>query len=156
MYGFGGSPKFPNFYSGVALHCFPLNGNKNKPEVYNIQGIMETYEYSIANTEFSTPTIFSPIIRESMNVAKSFKCKGSCEYAILFILTDGEIEDMKETKISIVDSCYLPLSIIIVGVGDANFTKMHILDGDDGLYDEKVYFQSFLLFVILFKFINSK
>ena len=31
--------------------------------------------------------------------------------------------------------CNLPISIIIVGLGDADFTNMEILDGDDGLTD---------------------
>ena len=30
----------------------------------------------------------------------------------------------------------LPLSIIIIGVGNADFTNMEILDGDDGLWDD--------------------
>lgn len=28
---------------------------------------------------------------------------------------------------------HLPMSIIIVGVGNADFTDMHVLDGDDGV-----------------------
>lgn len=35
----------------------------------------------------------------------------------------------------IVKSTTLPLSIIIVGVGDADFSNMETLDGDQGLYD---------------------
>lgn len=31
----------------------------------------------------------------------------------------------------------LPLSIIIIGVGNADFNKMEILDGDNGLVDGK-------------------
>ena len=29
----------------------------------------------------------------------------------------------------------MPLSIIIIGIGNADFTNMEILDGDDGLWD---------------------
>ena len=47
------------------------------------------------------------------------------------ILTDGIINDMRETIDSIVDASDSPLSIIIVGVGDANFDEMHELDADD-------------------------
>lgn len=52
-------------------------------------------------------------------------------YVVLLILTDGEITDMDATISSIVDASYLPMSIVIVGIGDANFGKMDILDGDD-------------------------
>lgn len=58
-------------------------------------------------------------------------------YTILLILTDGEIHDMPLTLNSIVNSSHLPLSIIIVGIGNADFTNMEILDGDDGLVNQK-------------------
>lgn len=38
---------------------------------------------------------------------------------------------------SIVKSSHLPLSIIIVGIGNEDFSNMTILDGDNGLYDSK-------------------
>ena len=40
---------------------------------------------------------------------------------------------MEETKNAIVYLAEFPVSIIIVGMGDANFGKMEELDGDDGI-----------------------
>jgi len=40
---------------------------------------------------------------------------------------------MSETKSAIVDLSSLPCSIIIVGVGNADFSSMDELDGDGGL-----------------------
>lgn len=54
-------------------------------------------------------------------------------YHILLILTDGVVTDMADTREAIVRASYQPLSIIIVGVGNADFTDMQILDGDDGV-----------------------
>jgi len=48
-------------------------------------------------------------------------------------LTDGAITDMLDTKDAIVSLSALPVSIIIVGVGTADFSKMEALDGDDGI-----------------------
>ena len=62
------------------------------------------------------------------------KLEGSKEYTILLILTDGEIHDMKSTIDTLLDMYALPISIIIVGIGDADFSKMVVLDGDEGLY----------------------
>ena len=42
---------------------------------------------------------------------------------------------MKETKECLVDCAYLPLSIVIIGIGNEDFTKMVDLDGDLGLKD---------------------
>lgn len=38
---------------------------------------------------------------------------------------------MQETKNLLVQAGKLPLSVIIIGVGEGDFTNMQILDGDD-------------------------
>ena len=48
----------------------------------------------------------------------------------MVILTDGEIMDMPDTISEIVKLSAMPCSIIIIGVGNETFEKMHILDGD--------------------------
>jgi len=53
------------------------------------------------------------------------------EYYVLLILTDGVITDMDNTIRAIVQASRLPMSVIIVGVGSANFDNMNILDADD-------------------------
>ena len=52
-------------------------------------------------------------------------------YEILMILTDGIINDMKETTKLLVECASLPLSVIIIGIGDADFSNMVVLDGDE-------------------------
>merc|ERR1719229_409473 len=65
---------------------------------------------------------------------KQQNAKNPINYSILLIITDGIINDMKQAKDEIVaiSNDNLPLSIIIVGVGNADFSKMDELDGDDG------------------------
>ncbi|MGH0126145.1 UNVERIFIED_CONTAM: hypothetical protein FKN15_073545 [Acipenser sinensis] len=55
------------------------------------------------------------------------------QYFILLILTDGVITDMADTREAIVHASHLPMSVIIVGVGNADFSDMQMLDGDDGI-----------------------
>ncbi|MBN3288831.1 CPNE8 protein, partial [Polyodon spathula] len=57
--------------------------------------------------------------------------KDGSQYFILLIITDGVISDMAQTKESIVNASSLPMSIIIVGVGPAEFDAMIELDGDE-------------------------
>ena len=52
-------------------------------------------------------------------------------YHCLLILTDGDIHDMKETTDLIVDMSKYPISIIIIGVGNADFERMRVLDSDE-------------------------
>lgn len=55
------------------------------------------------------------------------------QYYVLLIITDGVITDMDLTRIAIVEASRLPMSIIIVGVGGADFSAMEFLDSDDKL-----------------------
>ena len=135
VYGFGGKPKFPNLTSFQTMHCFPLNGKIDDPYCFALEGIMESYNYALHNSELSGPTLFCPIITEVMKICQNSKSSEDDQYYILLILTDGEIHDMDLTKKAIVDSSHLPLSIIIIGIGNANFDNMDILDGDEGLWD---------------------
>ena len=50
---------------------------------------------------------------------------------ICLILTDGIINDMQKTIDEVVRGSVLPLSIIIVGVGEADYSQMEALDGDE-------------------------
>lgn len=43
VYGFGCKPKLPRIKSNTTLHCFPINGVPENPEVDGIEGIMEAY-----------------------------------------------------------------------------------------------------------------
>ena len=54
------------------------------------------------------------------------------------IITDGQISDIEETVDQVVYGSDLPLSIIIVGVGAANFDNMDRLDADEvPLYSQR-------------------
>jgi Mg-chelatase subunit ChlD len=55
------------------------------------------------------------------------------KYSVLLIITDGVINDMEATKAAIVAASSQPLSIIIIGVGNENFSSMHALDSDKEL-----------------------
>lgn len=55
---------------------------------------------------------------------------GKHNYNVLLILTDGTIHDMPKTIARLVDLALLPASVIIIGLGDADFDDMVKLDGD--------------------------
>jgi hypothetical protein len=42
-------------------------------------------------------------------------------YFVLLLLTDGGVTDFADTVRALVDASHLPLSVLIVGVGDGNF-----------------------------------
>jgi hypothetical protein len=62
---------------------------------------------------------------------KEAQQKGHLSYAILLILTAGHDENIQETKRALVEASSGPLSIVIVGIGDADFSAMEMLDEHD-------------------------
>uniref|UniRef100_A0A3B5B5X6 Copine-8 n=1 Tax=Stegastes partitus TaxID=144197 RepID=A0A3B5B5X6_9TELE len=114
---------------GRVSHEFALNGNPQNPYCTGIEGVMEAYYQSLKSVQLYGPTNFSPVINHVARYAASVS-DGS-QYFVLLIITDGVISDMAQTKESIVNASCLPMSIIIVGVGPAEFDAMVELDGDE-------------------------
>lgn len=86
-------------------------------------------------TSLDGPTTMAPIIMEASQKAAELKKISSdvLSYLVLLIITDGDIDDLDDSIDAIVTASALPLSIIFIGVGQADFGAMEILDGDDGL-----------------------
>ncbi|XP_078340073.1 copine-8-like isoform X1 [Crassostrea virginica] len=114
---------------GSIHHEFALNFNPSNPFCQGIDGVLQAYYSSLKNVQLYGPTNFSPVINHVARFAAAVQ-DGS-QYFVLLIITDGIITDMQQTQQAIVNASRLPMSIIIVGVGDADFTAMNILDGDD-------------------------
>ncbi|KAM9002575.1 copine-5 isoform X1 [Sarcophilus harrisii] len=114
---------------GRVSHEFPLNGNPDNPSCCGIDGILEAYHRSLRTVQLYGPTNFAPVVTHVARHAATVQ-DGS-QYSVLLIITDGVISDMAQTKEAIVNAAKLPMSIIIVGVGQAEFDAMVELDGDD-------------------------
>jgi len=101
---------------------------KQDPNINGLENIIYEYHNVIKRLNFSGPTYFTPLIKNVINMIK-FNLNNSNEnnYYILMILTDGQINDMPQTCDAIVEAALLPLSIIIIGIGSADFTNMNIL-----------------------------
>uniref|UniRef100_A0A8D2ZT32 Copine-3 n=1 Tax=Scophthalmus maximus TaxID=52904 RepID=A0A8D2ZT32_SCOMX len=128
---FGFGAKLPPDYQ-AANHEFALNFNPTNPYCQGIEGIIEAYRMVMPQLRLSGPTNFSPLINHVASIATG-GAQANSQYFVLLILTDGEITDFDQTRDAIVRASRLPLSIIIVGVGPADFKAMELLDGDDGV-----------------------
>ncbi|XP_018596746.1 copine-3 isoform X1 [Scleropages formosus] len=131
---------FPAFGFGAQIpptwqvsHEFPLNFNPANPFCAGIEGIVEAYRICLPQVKLYGPTNFSPIINHVARfAAQATQQKTASQYFVLLIITDGVITDLDQTRSAIVSASKLPMSIIIVGVGGADFSAMEFLDGDDG------------------------
>lgn len=102
-------------------HCFNLNGNPD-PTIVGLQNVFNTYKVNINQIGLAGPTYFSHILEALLAFMKQ-----SMElqmYHILLILTDGAIHDMRKVIDLVVEAANYPLSIIIVGIGSADFSNM--------------------------------
>ncbi|KAL5768387.1 hypothetical protein ACOSP7_014939 [Xanthoceras sorbifolium] len=126
-WGFGGKT-----FNGAVSHCFSLNGMSNGSEVEGIDGIMAAYASALHNVALAGPTLFGPVINMAAQIAGQSFSHDRSKYFVLLIITDGVLTDLQETKDALVRASDLPLSILIVGVGGADFTQMEILDADNG------------------------
>ncbi|KAF5731002.1 hypothetical protein HS088_TW19G00605 [Tripterygium wilfordii] len=126
-WGFGARP-----IDGPVSHCFNLNGSSNYCEVEGIQGIMMAYNSALFNVSLAGPTLFGHVITNAALIASQSLANGGRKYFALLIITDGVVTDLQETKDALVKASDLPLSILIVGVGGADFKEMEVLDADKG------------------------
>uniref|UniRef100_A0A8C4PFG5 Copine-7 n=1 Tax=Equus asinus asinus TaxID=83772 RepID=A0A8C4PFG5_EQUAS len=115
-------------------HNFAINFDPEDDECEGIQGVVEAYQNCLPRVQLYGPTNVAPVISKVACMAAAEEHTGEAsQYYILLILTDGVVTDMADTREAIVRASHLPMSIIIVGVGNADFTDMHVLDGDDGV-----------------------
>ncbi|KTF74525.1 hypothetical protein cypCar_00027166 [Cyprinus carpio] len=132
---------FPAFGFGAQVppdfkvsHEFPLNFNPSSPYCQGVQGIVDAYRMVLPQIRLYGPTNFSPIINHVARIAAgAAQQPNAAQYFVLLIITDGEITDLDQTRQAIVNGSKLPMSIIIVGVGEADFKAMEFLDGDNGV-----------------------
>ncbi|XP_041670575.1 copine-3-like isoform X2 [Cheilinus undulatus] len=130
VFGFGA--QIPNTWT--VSHEFPINFNPANPFCAGIEGVVEAYQKCLPQLKLWGPTNFSPIINHVACFARqALRQNKALQYYVLLIITDGVITDMDLTRTAIVEASRLPMSIIIVGVGGADFSAMEFLDSDDKL-----------------------
>lgn len=121
-YGFGAK------LNGTSVKLFNLNLQID-PNIHTIQNIISEYHRALSIVKLWGPTYFTPILKATNEMIKMENNK--LKYNILMILTDGVIDDVQSTINELVEGSFLPLSVIIIGVGKADFSTMNVLDADD-------------------------
>nr|XP_057915718.1 copine-3-like isoform X1 [Doryrhamphus excisus]XP_057915719.1 copine-3-like isoform X1 [Doryrhamphus excisus]XP_057915720.1 copine-3-like isoform X1 [Doryrhamphus excisus]XP_057915721.1 copine-3-like isoform X1 [Doryrhamphus excisus]XP_057915722.1 copine-3-like isoform X1 [Doryrhamphus excisus]XP_057915723.1 copine-3-like isoform X1 [Doryrhamphus excisus]XP_057915724.1 copine-3-like isoform X1 [Doryrhamphus excisus]XP_057915725.1 copine-3-like isoform X1 [Doryrhamphus excisus]XP_05791572 len=132
---------FPVFGFGAQIpptwqvsHEFPVNFNPSNPFCEGIEGVVQAYQQCLPQVKLYGPTNFSPIINHVARFGRqALEQRSASQYFVLLIITDGVITDMDQTRDAIVQASRLPLSVIIVGVGGADFSAMEFLDGDNNI-----------------------
>jgi hypothetical protein len=137
-------------------HEFFLNIGSTEPFCQGVSGILEAYDKAQRSVTQYGPTFFAPIINHVAKFASAYQ--DGKQYFVLLILTDGIITDFEETKTSLISASKLPMSVIIIGVGNEDFSAMNQLDADNGLLKSKgqTALRDIVQFVEMRKFINYR
>jgi len=94
--------------------------NFNSPEIQGIEGIIQFY-INILNQTQLYGLYFHEIIDRVISIVKEdVHAENKMNYSILIILTDGIIDDMDDTIDTLVEASFLPISVIIFGIGNAD------------------------------------
>ena len=64
----------------------------------------------------------------SISIAQAIRAQRD-KYLVLLIITDGAIHDMEDSIRSLVSASELPLSVLIIGVGNDDFSSMEVWAG---------------------------
>ena len=128
-YGFGAKIK----HSSSNETVFNLDISKNNSLIQTMEKVVEKFEKCL-NENLITPEksiILSPLIKKITNdIFKSYELRF---YNVSFIITRGVVDkdDIKKTIDAIIESNYLPLTIIIIGVGKNDFSEMKKIFGKE-------------------------
>lgn len=131
VWGFGAK------YNDRVRHCFQCGTDV---EVEGVQGIMDAYRGVFRTPlRMSFPTKFTEVIRTAAGYAQheqeGAREEGHLSYTILLILTAGNVEDIQETKKHLIAASKEPLSVVILGIGDTDFSGMEFLDDFDAEHE---------------------
>ena len=122
-------------YDGVVRHAFQVGSTE---ESIGVVGVLKSYE-AVFKTGLimSGPTLFAEVMQvaaaRAQTSLEAAQAKGGLAYTVLLIITDGAVSDVAGTVECLKQISDTPLSIVIVGVGDADFSAMQFLDDREGL-----------------------
>ena len=123
-YGYGA--KLPQ--QEKTSHVFPLNLTTN-PLCAGLEEVLKGYQICVKDVTFSGPCNLSPIINHVTKHAQTFMVDGK-QYFVLLILTSGDINDFEETRSAISSVSDWPISIVVAGIGNRDFSQFDELKYD--------------------------
>lgn len=116
------------FGCSVHGHCFPLNGSARNPYCDGVEGLLKVYKESLESVEMSEPTHFSEVLQYVSTDAS--QAGSDVEYSVIMVITDGGITDLEQTKKLLVTLSRQAVSVVLVGVGEADMSSLVQLDSD--------------------------
>lgn len=156
VFGFGAWLKYDTLPKDNS-HCFPCSGTLEQTQVLGVPGIMGVYQHALDHLDLSMPTYFAPVLNELIKACE-INVQNKVEvYSVLLILTDGDLQNVDAITQALSKASCLPISIIIIGIGEEDFSDVEKLQNEKFLVNSngKVYYRNFIQFVPFKKFKNE-
>jgi hypothetical protein len=106
-------------------------------KVHGVVGMLGAYHRAVHGTEFAGPTYLAGILDRFHTMVLEEMKKKERLYFVLVLLSDGCLHDMQDTLDIVVKLSFLPVSIIIIGIGNEDFSKMELLDADRVVLEDR-------------------
>ena len=132
VYGFGAD------INDEFMRCFNIKKDNidGNDKIKGIENVIKEYKRTLQEVILSGGTYFAPVI-ETIN-EKISKNNNKLNYNILLIISDGYVDDIQDIINNIIESAKIPLSIVIIGIGEDVTEDMKRLNGENGkLRDSK-------------------
>ena len=92
--------------------------------LFKSQAVIAAYWKRLQDVKLGGPTYLAPVIQRIAEYAKQDVLQYSQHYTIGLVVVDGIVNDLDRLVDVLVDTGNLPLSIVVVGVGPADFKLM--------------------------------
>ena len=133
----------PVYFFGLQTEMFASRGIGSGDETrfvcedtHSITEVKQKYEEKVRSMrdQFGATTSFTEFTAEFFKDHREIYAVNKSAFSMLLIITDGILEDKEMSKMIdlISEMAHHNVSIIIVGVGSADFSNMEKLDGDAG------------------------
>ena len=108
-------------YNRVLSHCFPLMINGNK-DLNGLKDLQNAYWSIFENIVFDRPISIVPSTKQAIAQVKG--SKNPADYLVFVIMIDGIPSDLDAFINLLYDNQMEPISVIIVGIGDSDFSLL--------------------------------
>ena len=108
-------------YDCVPL-CAPQNPN---PNFEGFDALMAGYAEAVQSVEMYGPTQLTPVFQKAVQVSAE---TGHQELLVCVILTDGDVEDIKLDRETLVMASQYPICFVGVGIGNGDFKDLEPFD----------------------------
>ncbi|XP_031565883.1 copine-9-like [Actinia tenebrosa] len=123
--------RIPSFGFGAknmpGPYCFAMNQQQEDPDVVGVEALINIYSDLLSTIKLGGPTYLAPVIERIADYAKKEVSQESQYYVVALVIMDGVANDIDSTINKLAEISTLPLSIIVAGVGPADFSCMEEL-----------------------------